>query len=82
MVATDGIKGFTSVLEEFANGTMEARLLELLSCNGCIAGPGLSSEESLFKRRARVSHYTRYRESQLDHAGMAARRGPLTWAWT
>ncbi len=67
VVATDGLKGFTSMLEEFANGTMEARLLELLSCNGCIAGPGLSSEESLFKRRARVSHYTRYRENQLDH---------------
>jgi signal transduction histidine kinase/ferredoxin len=67
VVATDGLKGFTSVLEEFANGTMEARLLELLSCNGCIAGPGLSSEETLFKRRARVSHYTRYREAQLDH---------------
>jgi signal transduction histidine kinase/ferredoxin len=66
VVATDGLKGFTSVLEEFANGTMEARLLELLSCNGCIAGPGLSSEETLFKRRARVSHYTRYREAQLD----------------
>ncbi|MGA2080883.1 MAG: [Fe-Fe] hydrogenase large subunit C-terminal domain-containing protein [Holophaga sp.] len=68
VVATDGLKGFTSVLEEFANGTMEARLLELLSCNGCIAGPGLSSEETLFKRRARVSHYTRYREAQLDRA--------------
>ena len=66
VVATDGLKGFTSVLDEFANGTMEARLLELLSCNGCIAGPGLSSEETLFKRRARVSHYTRYREAQLD----------------
>jgi signal transduction histidine kinase/iron only hydrogenase large subunit-like protein len=68
VVATDGIKGFTSVLEEFANGTMEARLLELLSCKGCIAGPGLSSEETLFKRRARVSHYARYRVSQLDKA--------------
>ena len=68
VVATDGIKGFTSVLEEFANGTMEARLLELLSCKGCIEGPGLSSEETLFKRRARVSHYARYRDSQLDRA--------------
>jgi signal transduction histidine kinase/ferredoxin len=66
VVATEGIKGFTSVLEEFAYGTMEARLLEMLSCKGCIAGPGLSSEETLFKRRARVSHYARYRQSQLD----------------
>jgi signal transduction histidine kinase/iron only hydrogenase large subunit-like protein len=68
VVATDGIKGSTSVLQEFANGGMEARLLELLSCKGCIAGPGLSSEETLFKRRARVSHYARFREAQLDRA--------------
>jgi two-component system NtrC family sensor kinase len=66
VVAADGIQAFTSVLEEFANGTMEARLLQLLSCNGCIAGPGLSSEETLFMRRARVGHYTRAREAQLD----------------
>jgi len=54
------------VLAEFANGTMEARLLEMLCCEGCIAGPGLSSEETLFKRRERVSHYVRYRQSQID----------------
>ncbi len=66
VVAADGIHAFTSVLEEFANGTMEARLLELLSCNGCIAGPGLSSEETLFMRRARVGHYARARQARLD----------------
>jgi len=66
VVATDGIKGFTGVLGEFATGSMEARLVELLSCNGCIAGPGLSTEETLFKRRARVSHYSRFRHTQLD----------------
>lgn len=66
VVATDGIEGFTSVLEEFATGTMDARLVELLSCNGCIAGPGLSTQETLFRRRARVSHYNRFRATMLD----------------
>ncbi len=66
VVATDGLHNFMNALNEFAAGGMEADLVELLSCNGCIAGPGLSSKETLFKRRARVSHYTQYRERTRD----------------
>ena len=66
VVATDGLHNFMNALNEFAAGGMEANLVELLSCNGCIAGPGLSSQENLFQRRARVSHYTRYRERTQD----------------
>ncbi len=66
VVATDGLHNFMNALNEFAAGGMEANLVELLSCNGCIAGPGLSSKENLFQRRARVSHYTRYRERTQD----------------
>lgn len=62
VVATDGHHDFMNALDEFAEGGMEANLVELLSCKGCISGPGLSSRESLYQRRARVSHYTRYRE--------------------
>ncbi|HWQ07958.1 MAG TPA: [Fe-Fe] hydrogenase large subunit C-terminal domain-containing protein [Holophaga sp.] len=66
VVATDGLHNFMNALNEFAAGGMEANLVELLSCNGCIAGPGLSSQENLFQRRARVSNYTRYRERTQD----------------
>jgi len=66
VVATDGLHNFMNALNEFAAGGMEANLVELLSCNGCISGPGLSSKENLFQRRARVSHYTRYRERTQD----------------
>jgi signal transduction histidine kinase/ferredoxin len=62
VVAADGHHDFMDALNEFAEGGMEANLVELLSCKGCIAGPGLSSQESHYQRRARVSHYTRYRE--------------------
>jgi len=74
VVATDGLKGFTSVLEEFSEGTLEARLLEMLSCHGCIAGPGVTTQETIFKRRARVSQHARHRREHLDeeawHAAM------------
>ncbi len=66
VVATDGLHNFMNALNEFAGGGMEANLVELLSCNGCITGPGLSSRENLFQRRARVSSYTRYRERTQD----------------
>ncbi len=66
VVATDGLHNFMNALNEFAAGGMEANLVELLSCNGCIAGPGLSSKENLFQRRARVSHYASYRERTQD----------------
>jgi iron only hydrogenase large subunit-like protein/nitrogen-specific signal transduction histidine kinase len=66
VVATDGLHNFMNALNEFAAGGMEAKLVELLSCNGCIAGPGLTSKENQFQRRARVSAYTRNREKGLD----------------
>jgi signal transduction histidine kinase/Fe-S-cluster-containing hydrogenase component 2 len=67
VVATDGLHGFTSALEEYAAGHMEVSLVELLSCKGCIDGPGLTTQETLFRRRARVSNYARYRSRMLDH---------------
>ena len=62
VVAANGHHNFMNALNEFAEGGMEANLVELLSCNGCISGPGLTSQENLYQRRSRVSHYTRYRE--------------------
>jgi len=72
VVATDGLKGFTSVLEEFTEGTLEARLVEMLSCHGCIAGPGVTTQETLFKRRGRVSQHARHRSEHLDAKGWRA----------
>jgi len=67
VVAADGLVGFTCALDEMAAGTLEVELLELLSCTGCIAGSGMTTEETLFSRRSRVSHYVRYRMGGLDH---------------
>jgi len=66
VVAADGPTNFTCALSEFSTRNLDAKLVELLSCSGCIAGPGLTSPEALFKRRARVCHYVQYRMSTLD----------------
>jgi signal transduction histidine kinase/iron only hydrogenase large subunit-like protein len=61
VVAACGRGQFAEALREFRRGTMETRLLEVLCCNGCIVGAGMTSQEPLYRRRARVSHYVRNR---------------------
>ena len=61
VVAVQGGEEFVPAIREFNSGTLDARLLEVLACEGCIMGPGMSSESSLFDRRSRVSRYVRER---------------------
>jgi two-component system NtrC family sensor kinase len=59
IVAADGREGFIDAIKAFESGDLDATLLELLCCKGCIMGPGMSVEDSPFKRRSRVSKYVR-----------------------
>lgn len=68
IVAADGRSNFVPAVEEFSSGAMEARLLEVLCCNGCIMGAGVSADVPLFRRRSHVSRYTRTRMAKMDWA--------------
>jgi signal transduction histidine kinase len=59
VVAVQGGEEFVPAIREFHSGTLDARLLEVLACEGCIMGPGMSNGSSLFDRRSRVSRYVR-----------------------
>ncbi len=61
VVTADGRTKFIEAIKEFESGDLDARLLEVLCCNGCIAGAGMTSTEALFGRRSRVSKYVRER---------------------
>jgi len=63
IVAADGRRSFVEVVREFESGDLDlnARLLDLLCCNGCIQGAGMTSEAPLFRRRAVVSKHVRQR---------------------
>ena len=66
VVTADGRTNFIEGIKEFESGDLDARLLETLSCNGCIMGPGVSNEAPLFRRRAWVAQYVRARKAELD----------------
>ncbi len=67
IVSADGRGNLVEAINEFEHGETEARLLDILCCQGCIMGAGFSCEEPLFKRRTDVSRETRARQKTFDH---------------
>lgn len=66
VVATDGRTNFVRAIKEFENGDLNAELLEVLCCQGCIMGAGMSTVSPLSSRRNRVSQYVRQRINEAD----------------
>jgi len=66
VIATDGRSNFVDAVKEFESGDLDAKLLELLCCNGCIMGAGMNTSSSHFSRRSRVSRYVREHVSTRD----------------
>jgi iron only hydrogenase large subunit-like protein len=66
VVATQGRSHILEAVREFASGDLGARLLEVLCCEGCITGPGVNSDLTLFNRRRLVRTYVCHRMKQLD----------------
>jgi hypothetical protein len=57
---------FVEALKEFASGNLKARLLEILACEGCIMGAGMTDKSSHFQRRHRIGKYTRNRLKKMS----------------
>jgi signal transduction histidine kinase len=68
VIAADGRESFVQALKEFEAGAIEAKLLEVLACQGCIMGPGMDTEAPMFSRRSLVSDYVRQRRKTFDEA--------------
>jgi signal transduction histidine kinase/iron only hydrogenase large subunit-like protein len=70
IAAQGGPASFVNAIEEFADGDVDFGLVEVLCCNGCVSGPGMSTTEKTFRRRARVAKYA----TESKHA-----RDPAEW---
>ncbi|HEY5387652.1 MAG TPA: [Fe-Fe] hydrogenase large subunit C-terminal domain-containing protein [Thermoleophilia bacterium] len=68
IVTADGRHNLADAITDFEHGETEARLLDILCCEGCIMGAGFSCEEPVFKRRSDVSRETRSRRAFFDRA--------------
>jgi iron only hydrogenase large subunit-like protein/nitrogen-specific signal transduction histidine kinase len=66
IIAAEGRIDFQSALKEMEAGLIQNQHMELLCCEGCIMGPGLSKNGKQYNRRALVSSYAGKKMSSLD----------------
>lgn len=57
VIVAEGRANFKEAISEFDNGYIRDHNLELLCCEGCIMGPGMSNEGKRFENRAYVVRY-------------------------
>jgi iron only hydrogenase large subunit-like protein/nitrogen-specific signal transduction histidine kinase len=66
VVIAEGRVDFQEALKEFDAGIIQNQHLELLCCNGCIMGPGMSKGGKLYSRKAFVSAYVRNKKMTFN----------------
>lgn len=66
IVAAEGRIDFQSALKEMEAGLIKNQHMELLCCEGCIMGPGLSKNGRQYNRRSLVSNYAGKKMKDLD----------------
>ena len=66
IIVADGRVNFQDAVREFKEGFIEPQHLELLCCEGCIMGPGMSKGGKHYSRRSLVSKYARGKNESLD----------------
>lgn len=66
VAAHGGPASFVNAIEELAGGDVDFGLVEALCCNGCVSGPGMTSTEKGFRRRARVAKYANESKRERD----------------
>ena len=69
IIAAEGRIGFQEALKEFEAGLIKTQHVELLCCEGCIMGPGLSKNGKQYNRRALVSSYANKKMNEIDQNG-------------
>ncbi len=67
IMVAEGRKNFSEAISEFKDGSIADQHLQLLCCDGCIMGPGMSANDHRFARRARVGEFVRLAMKESDH---------------
>ncbi len=66
IIAAEGRIDFQEALKEFETGLIKDQHMELLCCEGCIMGPGLSKSGKQYNRRSLVSSYVSNKKDYID----------------
>ena len=68
IMVADGRVNFREAIKEFENGLINSQHLELLCCEGCIMGPGMTYGCKKFDGMARISQYVQEKLKNFDEA--------------
>lgn len=66
ITVVEGRVGFQEAIKEWEAGNLQDQNLELLCCEGCIMGPGMSPGGKRFERKTYISRYVRDKLSLAD----------------
>ncbi|MBN2638177.1 MAG: 4Fe-4S binding protein [Bacteroidales bacterium] len=66
VLVANGHRDFIDAITEFEKGNLKGQDLELLCCEGCIMGPGMSKNGSRFSRAKKVTEYTEKKLIRLE----------------
>ena len=68
IMVADGRANFREAIKEFESGLMNSQHLELLCCEGCIMGPGMTCGCKKFDGMARISQYVQEKLKDFNEA--------------
>ena len=66
IIVAEGRMDFQEAIKEFEDGLVNSQHLELLGCEGCIMGPGMSLGGRQYARRILVNNYVQQKIRELD----------------
>ncbi len=67
VITAEGKPYFIQAIKDFKAGILKGQHLELLCCDGCIQGSGMSRAASLYSRKKKVSEYVTDKLGRLDN---------------
>ncbi|MBS4013409.1 MAG: 4Fe-4S dicluster domain-containing protein [Bacteroidetes bacterium] len=66
VIVDSGKHNFKEAIKEFERGEISNYNLELLCCEGCILGPGMSEKNKYFFKRSQISKYVKEKMNKID----------------
>ncbi len=68
VVIVEGRQRCLNIISELAQGKVNSKLIDILFCEGCINGPGMTSPLNYFERRECIISWTKSRREGLNKA--------------
>ncbi len=66
IIVAEGKQNYKEAVKEYEKGLVDVNHLELLSCEGCIMGPGMSKGGKRYTRRNQIGKYVKEKMNSFD----------------